>query len=668
MIAEPTGASPIPWVQMATLEELALVHTPVKGEALAHVQRLRASWRPLADLSFSDLLLLAPIAGEEGHRFVVLAQVRPDHRPDHLPAGPRRHASSTRSSGRCSTRALAHGRDRRGRHAALGSKERVRVQCIPMRHARPRRSRCVTRESPITFGRRAGELERPYLEAFDRFAHMIAEGSFPFAGDEIEFESAPRVGDGVIVLDAEHARALREPERGELAAPHGHPHVRAGPAPRRDRLRRRRGRRRDAARACRSPRRSSAATSSVLAAGAPAARRRRDRRRAHPAARRHRPPPPRPHAALEGRDDPRDPPPGEEQPADDRGAAAAAGPAARSRPRRRRRSRSRSGASGRSRSCTRRLSRDAGDVVHFDEIVRPLVRVVEETVVVARAATSASTVDGDAGELPGRGRDAARGRAQRADAERGRPRVPARATDARGQVSVRLAPRRRSRRRRRRRQRRRACPTGFSLEQSRGLGLSIVQALVTGELERLDRDAQRRRHDASTSRVPVAMPRVELCSAARRCGAGVGRQLASAARCLASQPLRSLRRSSSVSAAPDAGLLVGGERELEALAGDRALPRRSRLAASIWSSATPVRPDREEELGVVSRHAAAVAPRVVVPVVRPDPGQRHFGSPFVGRTARRWSCAPDHKQSSRRFRTCSEKRRLTAPRDRAQGA
>ena len=47
------------------------------GADLVHIERLVASWRPLADLSFADLVLLAPIAGEEGHRFVVLAQVRP---------------------------------------------------------------------------------------------------------------------------------------------------------------------------------------------------------------------------------------------------------------------------------------------------------------------------------------------------------------------------------------------------------------------------------------------------------------------------------------------------------------------------------------------------------------------------------------------------------------
>ena len=30
---------------------------------------------------------------------------------------------------------------------------------------------------------------------------MIAEGTFPFRQDDVEFEDAPRVGDGVIVLD-----------------------------------------------------------------------------------------------------------------------------------------------------------------------------------------------------------------------------------------------------------------------------------------------------------------------------------------------------------------------------------------------------------------------------------------------------------------------------------
>jgi hypothetical protein len=57
--------------------ELARTNTGLAGSALRHAQRLVASWQPLADLVFSDLLFLAPVEGEEGSRFVVLAHVRP---------------------------------------------------------------------------------------------------------------------------------------------------------------------------------------------------------------------------------------------------------------------------------------------------------------------------------------------------------------------------------------------------------------------------------------------------------------------------------------------------------------------------------------------------------------------------------------------------------------
>ena len=234
---------PVPWVRMATLEELALVHTPVKGDALAHLQRLALSWRLLADLSFADLLLLAPIANEDGHRFVVLAQVRPDHRPDALRHRPRR---PRRRRGRAPARdpGVAPGGGDRGRGRTC-SAARSGCGCSASRCGyRGREIAIVTREAPTTSGRRPGELERYYLEAFDRLARMVTEGSFPFAREEIELEGAPRVGDGVILLDADAAHPVREPELGELAAPHGHPRLHLGRAPRRDRLRRGRGRHR----------------------------------------------------------------------------------------------------------------------------------------------------------------------------------------------------------------------------------------------------------------------------------------------------------------------------------------------------------------------------------------------------------------------------------------
>jgi two-component sensor histidine kinase len=79
-------------------------------------------------------------------------------------------------------------------------REPVRELCIPVRH-RGHTVGVLARESAPTIGRPPGELERTYVEVFNRFARMIASGVFPFAGAEALSEEAPRVGDGVILLD-----------------------------------------------------------------------------------------------------------------------------------------------------------------------------------------------------------------------------------------------------------------------------------------------------------------------------------------------------------------------------------------------------------------------------------------------------------------------------------
>jgi len=181
--------------------DLALRNTGLRGDALAHVQRLVASWQTLADLCFSDLLLLAPVEGEEGHRFVVFGQVRP-------PTGQTLYPADMVGTvvGEVERPLLSHawrqGEILVGGGTVLGSKERARVQCIPVRH-RGSMIALLTRETSTESGRRHGELERNYLATFDRFAIMVAEGSFPFGRDEVPYEDTPRVGDGSIVLDAD---------------------------------------------------------------------------------------------------------------------------------------------------------------------------------------------------------------------------------------------------------------------------------------------------------------------------------------------------------------------------------------------------------------------------------------------------------------------------------
>jgi two-component sensor histidine kinase len=187
---------------LASLYELARSHTRLAGDDLAHLQRLTAAWGMLADLCFADLLLLAPMAGEEGHRFVILAQVRPTtdqtlYREDMV------GTVIDEVERPLIARVWRLGEIGVGDAPVLGQTvERANVQAIPIRH-RGHVVALLTREAATTTGRRPGELERVYFEIFDRFARMIHQGTFPFRGDSAIPEDAPRVGDGVLFIDAE---------------------------------------------------------------------------------------------------------------------------------------------------------------------------------------------------------------------------------------------------------------------------------------------------------------------------------------------------------------------------------------------------------------------------------------------------------------------------------
>jgi two-component sensor histidine kinase len=186
---------------MATLSELARFHTDLNGRAVSHLQRLVAGWGLLADFCFADLLLFAPTAdGEGGGRFLVLGQVRPStsqtvYRADWI------GTVVTEEERPLVARAFRGGEIIEGETTIAALKEQVRTLAIPVR-CRGEVVGVLTRESAPSFGRQPGELERTYVDIFNRFARMIAVGAFPFDAQDIETEEAPRVGDGVILLDA----------------------------------------------------------------------------------------------------------------------------------------------------------------------------------------------------------------------------------------------------------------------------------------------------------------------------------------------------------------------------------------------------------------------------------------------------------------------------------
>ena len=124
------------------------------------------------------------------------------------------------------SRAWALGSVVEGEVAVSVRSERARVVCIPVRFAGEVVA-VLTREAPLIVGRRAGELERVYVGVFDRLARMVTAGTFPYPVDEPLSSETPRVGDGVMTLDARGPGRVRLAQRGQRHAPPrrlpGHP-------------------------------------------------------------------------------------------------------------------------------------------------------------------------------------------------------------------------------------------------------------------------------------------------------------------------------------------------------------------------------------------------------------------------------------------------------------
>ncbi len=182
---------------MATLGELCRQHTSLTRDEINHLKQLVSEWGLLADLCFADLLLYVPSTDSE---WLIVAQVRPAtgqtiYLTDYVgvPADNERPLLAA---------AFETGEIREGEIAVDQLPEPARMLAIPVRcGGRP--IAVLSREWSSRTGRQLGELERTYLGIFQRFAAMIAEGSFPFHGLVGDSSAAPRVGDGVMVLDEE---------------------------------------------------------------------------------------------------------------------------------------------------------------------------------------------------------------------------------------------------------------------------------------------------------------------------------------------------------------------------------------------------------------------------------------------------------------------------------
>jgi two-component system, sensor histidine kinase PdtaS len=206
-LAPRTGPEPRVWQsdQVSTLRDLVEEHTGLGEPEVEHLHRLAGDWQLISDLSFADLLLWVAVdRPQETARpeFACIAQVRPTTAPTAYQDDYVGRVVSGQEVAHLAI-ALAQGRiwregdpvwygDTPARHEAIPVRARNGVAVIAV----------VGRDTNLTTARTPSQLEMNYLTSADDLAQMISDGTFPPPRHPGETTSAPRVGDGLIRVDA----------------------------------------------------------------------------------------------------------------------------------------------------------------------------------------------------------------------------------------------------------------------------------------------------------------------------------------------------------------------------------------------------------------------------------------------------------------------------------
>jgi len=188
---------------MATLAELASAHTSLLQGDVDHLLRLTVSWSLLADLSFSDMLLMAKVDDADadgGDHFVVLGQMRPNNRSTLINddmVGTLQSSETwplVRLASESGTRVV-------GEAVVDHVEDRVPVWCVPVRFEGRVVAVLVRLQGPLRGP--ASLYEKAYLSVFERLCEMVADATFPYREDDVAGPGMPRVGDGIILIDGE---------------------------------------------------------------------------------------------------------------------------------------------------------------------------------------------------------------------------------------------------------------------------------------------------------------------------------------------------------------------------------------------------------------------------------------------------------------------------------
>lgn len=184
---------------MATLREIAHQYGPMAEDEAAWLSEVVADWQIIADLSFADLVLWRKV--DEG--FVAIAHCRPS-------TGPTVHQEEVVGTRAVSGR-IGHLEQALTKREIVVSREprwdetyAVREEALPVVMKGDKVIAVLAREASMAALRSSSRLEINYKGAADDLLGMITRGEFPLRTSVTgPKRGAPRVGDGVLRLDAQ---------------------------------------------------------------------------------------------------------------------------------------------------------------------------------------------------------------------------------------------------------------------------------------------------------------------------------------------------------------------------------------------------------------------------------------------------------------------------------
>jgi two-component sensor histidine kinase len=179
------------------LTDLVCRYTSLGDADLEWLHSLVSDWQLLADLSFADLTLWA--RQRDGAGWVAVAQMRPTTGPTALHDDIVGIAVPSHQQPMLET-AWIEGRICREGDPDWTGGVPVRAETIPVRRD-GQIIAVIQRSTNLSGVRTPSRLELTYLQSADDLAQMVAEGTFPFPGEEPTLVRSPRVGDGLLRLD-----------------------------------------------------------------------------------------------------------------------------------------------------------------------------------------------------------------------------------------------------------------------------------------------------------------------------------------------------------------------------------------------------------------------------------------------------------------------------------